>query len=115
MQMTLIMLPQKFCPLRHVQSPTQSPSQPSASPQAPFEAPGSARDRRSPREAVHEFQTFCRNTLYECITQEKPASLQSYLALQSLMDGLLSSQAGSVTGDTAASYFALHTLMDIPH
>ena len=39
--------------------------------------------------AVQELRAFCREALYECITQEKPGSLQSYLLVYSLMQGIL--------------------------
>lgn len=39
--------------------------------------------------AAQELRAFCREALYECITQEKPGSLQSYLLLYSLMQGIL--------------------------
>lgn len=39
--------------------------------------------------AAQELRAFCREALYECITQEKPGSLQSYLLVYSLMQGIL--------------------------
>lgn len=39
--------------------------------------------------AAQELRAFCREALYECITLEKPGSLQSYLLLYSLMQGIL--------------------------
>ncbi|KAK9828929.1 hypothetical protein WJX72_002853 [[Myrmecia] bisecta] len=39
-----------------------------------------------------EFRTFCRGALYECITQEKPALLPSYLFLYCLLQGVMGPQ-----------------------
>ena len=45
--------------------------------------------------AVEELRAFCRQALYECITQEKPGSLPSYLLLFGLMQGILGADNGS--------------------
>ena len=39
--------------------------------------------------AAQDLRAFCREALYECITEEKPGSLPSYLLLYSLMRGLV--------------------------
>lgn len=39
--------------------------------------------------AAQDLRAFCREALYECITEEKPGSLASYLLLYSLMQGIM--------------------------
>lgn len=53
--------------------------------------------------AAGKFQDFCQSTLYECITQEKPAALQAYIFFYTLLEALLSPHATSSSPESSAS------------
>ena len=65
-----------------------SPSHPAA---APLPEDPTARGGGGAQGAAPDLRAFCREALYECITEEKPGSLASYLLLYSLMQGMLGS------------------------
>ncbi|KAL0039031.1 hypothetical protein WJX77_005730 [Trebouxia sp. C0004] len=88
---------QHFC-----SKPTAPPSlhhpipQPSSSqPQESGPDVNARQQGRGASGAVEELRAFCRLALYECITQEKPGSLPSYLLLYGLMQGILGADNGS--------------------
>ena len=86
---------QKFC-----SRPSSAPSlqlpvpQPSSASQHRGSGQGYDKGRRGAQGAAEELRGFCREALYECITQEKPGSLQSYLLLYSLMQAVLGNDRG---------------------
>ncbi len=92
-----------MCPLqRFCSKPTTPPSlchstSRSSSSQPQESGPDvNARQRgRGAPGAIEELRAFCRQALYECITQEKPGSLPSYLLLFGLMQGILGADDGS--------------------
>ncbi len=94
----LLMFPlQRFCSkpaaslsLHH---PTSQPS--SSQPQESGPDVDARQGGRGAPGAVEELRAFCRQALYECITQEKPGSLPSYLLLYGLMQGILGADNGS--------------------
>ena len=95
----LLMCPlQRFCAKPATPPSLHHPtSQPSSSSQPQESGPGiSARQGgRGAPGAVEELRAFCRQALYECITEEKPGSLPSYLLLFGLMQGILGADNGS--------------------
>ena len=98
---------QRFCSQRLPGPTPPSPegSEPSSSSSSERQDPaeGSSQTRRAVQGAAEELRAFCREALYECITQEKPGSLQSYLLLYSLMQGLMGKDQG--TGGLHSSHY----------
>ncbi|KAL3162204.1 hypothetical protein ABBQ32_009910 [Trebouxia sp. C0010 RCD-2024] len=92
---------QRFCSQSSMAQPSSSRMAASSDPPSPQPAaPSPPQDPSSLGEGGEDpsmggtqglaqgLRTFCREALYECITQEKPGSLPSYLLLYSLMQGL---------------------------
>ncbi len=63
--------------------------------------------------AVEELRAFCRQALYECITQEKPGSLPSYLLLYGLMQGILGADNGSGVYPQSLARTYGHTIQSV--
>ena len=85
---------QRFCSQPSMATQSSSSMGASSSASAQPNAASPPQDPSTPggggaQGAAQDLRAFCREALYECITQEKPGSLQSYLLLYSLMQGIL--------------------------
>lgn len=94
----VILFLQRFCSQpSSVPSLQTPPLPPSSAPQQPGESAKGhfgSQGRQAAHKAAEELRAFCREALHECITQEKPGSLQSYVLLYSLMHGVLGAEGG---------------------